>query len=169
MESIAENRITITKEVFLEGMLRISRDSYGRAARKSMLVFLAMWLVLLIWTMASGGSLSQTLSYLILIGLIGLWVCVYLPRYSAGRSWKTQEAKYGSSMERVTCFYPDRLVITGEGIEKEMLYADIEALKESRNLLILLCRDNTGVMLSRTGFSGKNETEIKALIQSAQE
>ncbi len=168
MEPIAENRITVNKKIFYEGMLRISRDGYEKAARRSMVIFLAMWLVLLFWTIVSGGNLTQTFSYLILIGLIGMWVCLYLPRHSAGRSWKAQEAKYGPTMERFTQFYTDRLVVTGEGIEKEILYTDIDAIKESRTLLILLSRDNTGVMLARNGFTGKNETEIKALIQGAQ-
>ena len=37
MEKIAENQFTITKPLFMEGMLRISQDGYGKSAQKAML------------------------------------------------------------------------------------------------------------------------------------
>lgn len=165
MDPIAQNRITIDKKRFCEGMLRISRDSYGRSAGKAMLIFVGLWLVLLAYTLISGGSLGQAMSYLILIGLIGLFLCVYMPRYTAGRAWKAQTAKYGEPMERVTFFYPEHLVITGEALEKQVSYAEITQIKGSRNLLILICQDKTAVLLAKDGFSGRNEAEIMALIQ----
>lgn len=167
MDFLAENRTTVTKKLFREGMLRISRDGYGRSAGKAVLVLLGMWLVFLIWTLCSGGSFAQSLGSLGLVGLLALWICVYLPRYNAGRFWKAQEAKYGSVMERTVRFYPDRLTVTGEGIAQSVAYSQITGIKESRNLLVLICENKTGILLSRTGFSGMKEEEIKALIASA--
>ena len=167
MEQLAQNRTVITRRLFREGMLRISRDSYGKAARKSMLVFGALWLGLLAYTLVCGGSLGQTMSYLILIGLIGLFLCVYLPRYNAGRRWKAHEAKYGSAAERLTCFYREHLTVTREGIESSFFYREIIEIKESGRLLILICQDHTALLLDKRGFSGPSAEEIKALIRSA--
>ena len=167
MEFLAQNHTTITKRLFREGMLRISRDGYGKSARKSVLIFLGMWLVFLIWTLSSGGSILQTLAPLGLVVLLAMWVCVYLPRYNAGRLWKAQEAKYGSRIERTVRFYPEHLTVTGEGVDQTVPYGQIIQIKESRNLLVLICESKTGILLSRTGFSGMNEDEIKALIHGA--
>ena len=95
----------------------------------------------------------MTLGGLALVGLIGLWICVYLPRYNAGRFWKAQEAKYGSVMERLTRFYPDHLTVTGEGVEKTVPYTEIADIRESRHLLVLVCHNNTGILLEKSGFS----------------
>lgn len=168
MEALAENRIIINKKMFYEGMLRISRDGYGRSARKGVLVLVGLWLALLAYTLISGGNLGQTMSYLILVAIMSLWLCVYLPRYSAGRAWKSQTAKYGESIERVTYFYPEQLLIAGEGLEKQVPYTDIVRMMHSRKLLILICRDKTAVLLAKDGFSRMNEHEITALIQGPQ-
>ena len=167
MEILAENRTTINKKLFTEGMLCISRDGYGKSARKAVLIFLGMWLLFFIWTLASGGSYLQTLGSLCLVALLGLWVCVYLPRDNAGRYWKAQEAKYGAVMDRTTAFYPEELTITGECVEQTIPYTQITEIKFSRNLMVLICENKTGILLSRRGFYGRNEEEIKALIQGA--
>ena len=167
MEALAQNKTTVNKRLFREGMLCISRDGYGKAARRSVLIFLALWLAFVIWTLASGGSFVQTLGSLGLVGLVALWVCVYLPRYNAGRYWKAQEAKYGAEMDRITCFYPEYLTVTGDGVEQQIPYAQILQIKQSRNLLVLICENKTGILLSRAGFTGMNEAEIKTLINSA--
>lgn len=165
MDFLAQNRTMIDKKRFCEGTLCISRDTYGRSAGKGVLVLVGLWLALLVYTLISGGSLGQTMSYLVLIGIMSLWLCVYLPRYSAGRAWKAQAAKYGESIKRVTYFYPEHLLITGDGLEKQVAYTDIVQIKHSRNLLILICQDQTAVLLARDGFSGMHEEEIMALIQ----
>lgn len=164
VDYLAQNCTVIDQKRFCEGILRISRDTYGRSARKGVLILVGMWLALLVYTLFRGGSTGQTLSYLILIGIMSLWLCVYLPRYSARRAWKAQAAKYGESIQRVTYFYPEHLVITGEGLEKQVLYRDIAQIRKSRNLLILICQDKTAVLLAKNGFSGLTEPEITALL-----
>lgn len=165
MELLAENRTIIDKRIFREGMLCVSREGYGRAARKAMLVFLGLWLLFLAVTLISGGSVWQTMGSLALVGLIGLWICVYLPRYNAGRFWKAQEARYGPVMERITRFYPDYLTITGEGVEQTIAYESIDRIIRSRHLLVLVCSNKAGILLDQQGFSGKNKEEIIALLE----
>lgn len=166
MEHLAENRTVINKQLFREGMLRVSKDNYGKAAKKSMLIFLGVWLLFAAVTLMGGGSILMTLGGLALVGLIGLWICVYLPRYNAGRFWKAQEAKYGSVMERLTRFYPDHLTVTGDGVEKTISYTEISDIKESRHLIVLISQNNAGILLEKSGFSGLNQEEITTLIQN---
>ena len=70
MKLQAENRFTVTRELFLEGMLRVSRDSYGKYAAKCMLVFVAIWAALLIFTLSTGGSMGSILFSLGVVVLI---------------------------------------------------------------------------------------------------
>lgn len=169
MEHLAENRFTITKSLFYEGMLRISREGYGKAAGKAMLVFLGMWLALLVFTVTTGGNLSQTMSYLILVALIGLWLCILMPRSNARRAWRTLEARHGDSLERITRFYTDHLEIEGEGVAKTVFYSDILQIRQSRRLLILVCQDKAGILLALDGFTGTNPQQVKALIEGAKD
>ena len=52
----AENRFQLTKDLFLEGMGLVSRDSYGKTARIGTFVLLGAWLVLLIAALAARQS-----------------------------------------------------------------------------------------------------------------
>ena len=166
MNALGENRTVINKKNFLEGILRISRDRWGKAAGKWMLVLLALWVGLVVFTLKSGGTLIETLGSLVFVGLIGLWLMVYMPRHFAGQSWKAHCRIYGEETERVTRFYPDRLVVTGENLEKEVPYREILQVKASRNLLVLLCEDKSAVLLEKEGFRGVSREEILARISA---
>ncbi len=169
MEHLAENRIVITRSLFLEGMLRLSRDSYGKAAGKAMLVFLAAWAAFLAFTLASTGTFLQALPLLGLVGLIGLWLCIIMPRSNARRAWKVQEAKYGSAAQRVSRFFDDHLTIVGEGVEKTVFYTDVREIKYSKNLMLLVCEDNIGVMLALDGFQNGSAAQVESQINKCKE
>ncbi len=169
MELLTENRITVNKSLFLEGMLRISRDGYGKAARKAMLVFLAVWAAFLVFTIAIQGDILQTAAFLGLIGLIGLWLCVVMPRSNAKKAWKAQEARFGSNMLRLTRFFEDHLTISGDGIEKTVAYENVREIKYSKNLMILVCEDNIGVMLALEGFQNGSAAQVESQINTYKE
>lgn len=169
MEKLAENQFTITKRLFMEGMLRISRDGYGKSARKAMLVVLGLWTAFFLYTVAAGGNMAQTLGVLVIVGAAGLWLCVGMPRCNARRAWRALESKYGCDLRRTTSFYPDHLEIRGEGVETDIPYEDIREIKRSRRLLILLCEDRTGVLVALDGFTAGNANEVNALLRSAKD
>ena len=100
MEILAENQFTITKSLYMEGILRLSRDGYGKAARRAMLVILGLWLVFFLYTIAAQGDILHSLGFLVIIGMAGLWLCVGMPRSNAKRLWTVLEGKYGSSLQR---------------------------------------------------------------------
>lgn len=169
MEKLAENRFTITKSLFMEGMLRISRDGYGKAAGKAMLLILGLWGAFFLYTLAVGENVMQTLGFLLIAGLAGLWLCVGMPRSHAGRGWRALEGKYGSNLLRTTSFYPDHLEIQGDGLEKHISYDEIIQIKRSRRLLILICKNKAGVLLALDGFTKGTEKDVTALLRSAQD
>lgn len=169
MEVLAENRFTITKSLFFEGMLRISRDGYGKFAKKSMAVLSVLWLALFIFALISGGDVAHALLFLVILALIGWWLCVLMPRSNARRAYRTLEQKSGGQMERVTRFYSDRLEI-GDGKAATVIpYSAVLEMKTSRRLLVLTCRDKVGILLALDGFTNGNEETIRALIESAKD
>lgn len=167
MEKLAENQFTITKRLHREGMLRISREGYGKAAAKAMLVIFGLWLAFFLYTAAAQGDILHCLGFLVIIAAAGLWLCVGMPRSNARRQWRVLEAKYGSSLQRTTSFYPDHLVILGDGLEKQIYYEDIQQILRSPRLLILICGVKTGVLIARDGFTKGTETEVNALLSNA--
>lgn len=167
MEKIAENQFTITKPLFTEGMLRISKDGYGKSARKAMMLVLGLWTAFFIYTLAVKGDLVICLGFLILLCVAGLWLCVGMPRSNAKRLWKSLECKYGCNLQRTTSFYPDYFEILGDGVERQISYEEVLQIKQSRRLLILVCEDKTGVLLALDGFRQGNVNDVKALCSGA--
>jgi hypothetical protein len=163
VEKIAENKFTITKPLFMEGMLRISRDGYGKSARKAMLMVLGLWTAFFLYTLAVQGDLTACLGILALLCAAGLWLCAGMPRSNAKRLWKALEGKCGCNLQRTTSFYPDHFEILGDGVERHITYEEVIQVKQSRRLLILVCEDKTGVLLALDGFRQGNANDVKAL------
>jgi len=169
MEYFARNRFTVTRELFLEGMKTLSRYAYRRLPGIAAVLMGVLWLGLLILTWAAGGELLFTLGYLVLLIALWLWSFVGIPRRNARLAWKAQCGKYGTDMERITVFYSEHLVITGSGVEKTVLYSDILQIRQSRNLLILVCRDKVGVLLALNGFTGASWQEVRERLENKEE
>jgi hypothetical protein len=167
VDKIAENQFTITKQLFMEGMLRISRDGYGKSARKAMLIVFGLWAAFFCYTLAVKGDLATCLGFLFLLCLAGLWLCVGMPRSNAKRLWKALEGKYGCKMHRTTTLYQDHFEILGEGVERQIAYEEITQVLQSKRLLILICEDKTGVLLALDGFTQGTVNEVKALYSGA--
>lgn len=167
MEKIAENRFSISKSLYMEGMLRLSRDSYVKSAAKAILVVLGLWCMFFLYAVVAKADLTQPLGILFFICLAGLWICFGIPRSNARRSWRALEGKYGSDLHRTTSFYPDHLEILGEGLEKHIPYEDIIQIKRSRRVLVLVCKDKTGVLLALDGFTLGTVQDVTALLGSA--
>lgn len=157
-----ENRFTITRALFYEGMLCVSRDK--KTTKRVLLVVSALWLLLFIFTLCTKGSLLMTLPYLLAIALAGIWIVFLMPRYYARRAWKNLK---NGSMERFTRFYDDSLQINAEELQKTIPYTEIAEIRQSKRLLILLRRNDSGVLLALDGFSGGTAEDVKTLIERA--
>lgn len=167
MKPIAENRFTITKALFYEGMLRISKDSYGKAAIKYSFVFVAIWVAMAAFLLFTGGTIGQALIYLALVSVIILWLNVFAPRSHAKKGWNALVNRYGTAMERRVRFYKDHLEVDGDCSPKTVTYQEILEVKEAKHLYVLIGVDKVGVMVARDGFAYGDFDEVLALIKSA--
>ena len=165
MEPLAENRFTTTKELFYEGMLRVTRESYGPFTKKTMLVLAAAWAVLAVVTLLGSGSLSYAVVELVVVVLIGVWLSVFVPRNKARRAWAAMENRSGGDLERVTRFYPSYLE-TDNGMEEiTVFYENIRQILETEHLLVLLSVEKVGVLVARDGFVSGDTATVQTLIE----
>ena len=165
MELLAENRFTITKSLFYEGMLRVSRESLAPFAKKVLLVLAILWSVVAAVTLFHSGSPIYALVELIVVVLIGVWLCVFVPRNKARRAWAALESRCGADLERVTRFYSSYLEIDSGGEETTVFYGDVRQILLSKRLLILTCADKVGVLIARDGFTAGDMASTRAVIE----
>lgn len=168
MELLAENRFTITKALCYEGMLRISAEGYGKFARKAVMVLAAAWLVLTAMTLWQGQSLGYMAIEFLVLCMVSLWICVFVPRNKAGRAFRALRSRYGEDMERRTCFYADRLVVSTAESRTEINYSEITQVLYSARLLVLVTADNAGVMLKRDGFTLGSGDIVENLLKNTE-
>ena len=168
MEPVAVNRFTITKPLFYEGMLRVTKERLGPFMKKILIVLAVLWAALAAITFFTKSSPSYALVELVVLVAVGIWLCVYIPRNQAKRAWKVMESKSGGELERVTSFFPDRLEI-GAGGETVIPYADVLQMLDTEHLLILTCKEKVGVLLARNGFETGDIDAVRALIRRGME
>ena len=165
MEPLAENRFTVTKKLFYEGMLRVIRESYDPFKNKIMLVLAAAWAVLAAFTVLQRGSLSYAVIELVVVVLIGVWLSVFVPRNKARRAWAAMEARGGADTERATRFYPNYLE-ADNGIEEiTVFYEDIRQILQTEHLLILLNMERVGILVARDGFVAGDAAAVQTLVE----
>lgn len=168
MEILAENRFVLTESLFMEGLQCISRETYGKTAKKCSMALILMWVVLSAVLLLIGGTLFQCFVYLAAILFFCLWLNVLAPRKNAKKSWDALLNRCGEDSERVTCFYEDRLEIDAGGTLKTIPYGDIEKIRQTKQLFLLVCKDKVGVMVAKDGFVSGSAEVIANLIHSAQ-
>jgi hypothetical protein len=152
----------------LEGLQGISRESYGKTAKKCSLLLLLMWVVLSAVLLLIGGTLFQAFVYLAAILFFCLWLNVLAPRKNARKSWDALVCRCGEDSERITRFYEDHLEIDAGGSIKTIPYGDIAEIKQTKQLYLLVCKDKVGVMLTKDGFVSGSAEDVTALIAGAQ-
>ena len=157
MNILAENRFTMTKSLFYEGMLRVSRESYAKSAKKAAVFLGALWLVLAVVTLLLQQNMGYVAVEFIVLGAAALWLCAGVPRYSTGKAFKAFRNKYGDDMERVTRFYEDRLEVEAADRQTVILYAEIGQVLRSKHLLLLIAEDKTGILVKRDAFTRGSE------------
>ena len=165
MEPLAENRYTLTKELFSEGMRRVIAENYGKTAKRAVLALLGAWIVLAVVTIVLRQSPVYIAVEAVVLALAALWVSVYIPRAKTRAAWKKLSALYGDNLERTTRFYEDRLVVDAAGREIALAYEEIARVLSSERLLILVSADKTGILVKRDSFIRGSEQTTLAIIR----
>lgn len=165
MKIFAENRFTITKSLFIEGMLRVSRENYGKFAKKALAFMVLAWFLLAAATLWLGQSLVYVAMELVVLCIAGFWITVYMPRRKAKRAFDSLQNRGG--LERVLRFYQDRLEIDASGTQKVVFYSEIQQILTAKRLLILVTEDKTGVLVKRDGFVCGSEAVVGERIRQA--
>lgn len=167
MEILAENSFPLTEKLFLEGMGCLSRNSYGKTARKFTLILLLIWVIISAVLLFLGGTFAQPLVYLAATLFLCYWLNVAAPRKHAKKAWDALLSRSGDSPQRVTRFYRNHLEVDAGGTVKVIPYGDILQIRETKNLIMMISADKMGVMVAKNGFTIGNYEEIVALIRSA--
>lgn len=166
MEPLVENRFTITKSLFYEGMLRVSAESYGKLAKKGVALLGAAWLILAAVTLWQRQSIGYVVIELIVLCLASLWICIFVPRNKAKRAFRQLENKYGGNLERVTRFYQERLEAEASEARIVVYYSEISQILRSKRLLLLVTEDKTGILLKLDSFTRGGEAAVRELIKN---
>ncbi len=164
MKPVAENRYTLTKNLFYEGMGYVVRLAHGKTANRGIIALMIALAILAAATLLLKLSPGLVFIETFFVLAAALWIKVYLPRSKARAAWKQLTRKYGDQMERTTCFYFDRLTVQTAGQETKVKYCDIDEILMTRNLLILVASDHTGIMVERDAYvTGSEEDALSAI------
>lgn len=168
-EILAENRFPMTKALYFEGMRLVWKESSGRSVRRLLLIPALVWLAFTAYTLSQGGGMALPAVELLVLGLVVFWAVYWLPRSKARRAWQALVERGAAEADRVTRFYADHLEVETSGRLTEIAYADLEQTLTSKNLLILIASDKTGILLERSSFKRGTEDEVLTLIQKEKE
>lgn len=164
-EILAENRFVLTKTFFFEGTGRVWKESSGKSIRRLLLILALVWGAFTVYTLSQGGGIALPAAELVVLALVVLWTAVWLPHGKARRAWRALEDRGAADAERVTRFYADHLEVETIGQMTEIDYADLAQTLTSKNLLVLIAGDKTGILLERSSFTRGTEDEVLTLLQ----
>lgn len=166
MQTVAENRFTVTKELFQEGMKGIIKLEYTPTVKKLVVVLAAAWLALTAFTLWRGGHVVTLIIELVAMSAACLYVAVLIPRSRIKKGWKALLERSGDSMERVTRFYEDRMEVESGASEPLIInYEDVTRTFETAHLLILQNTEKLGVMAALDGFTKGGRDDVLALVR----
>ena len=162
MGVLAENRFTITQKLLYEGRLLISRDGYGKFAKKVTLVLIGIWLVLFAAALITKSNPMLALGELLLVAFLCVWINVLLPRSRAKSTFKGLQQQ--GDLTRIVRFYANYMEAESENRHEKITYDQVENILQGRNLMILICNDGVGVMLALDGFTVGDAKKVRSLI-----
>lgn len=169
MEILAENRFVLTKSLFTEGKLGMSKESYGKAARKIGIALAVLLLVLILGSLLLRMSIATVGMELAFLALMGFWLFYWFPRSNAKQAYKKLTKQWGDDPERVTRFFDGQLEIEGPGVHAFIPYDQIVQIRRTKRLLILITEEKGGVLLKLDSFTVGSEDSVRSLINCLSE
>lgn len=167
MNKLASNHIEITLELFQEGMDAISNKRYKALLKKIVAVAAVIFALIGIYTYYKGASLFYLVCEFIIIALVCVYILVFMPRSARKKNYKSMCQRAGGDTPRRTIdFFSDHLVIYAEaGRNTNVGYDEIAEIAETKNLWVLNCKDQTGVLVDKEGFSLGTFDTVRPVIE----
>ncbi len=165
MKLIAENKFTVTEELFREGMKRLIDLDYGPALKKILIFLAAVWAAVAAYILWKGGNLIPVLIETFALALVVLYLSVFLPRSRIKKGWKAMRERSAGEMERVTRFYEDRMEVLTTVDPLIVNYEDVTRTLETAHLMIIQNTGKLGVMIALDGFTQGTKEDVLRLIQ----
>ena len=159
-EVLAENRFTLTRELFYEGMRQVIWANSGLSRMLLVAALGILWVVLLICSLALGDGLPIAGLELLVVVIAAVWALVWVPRRKARRAYQALEAKGAVETERITRFFEDGFEVDVSGQRTRISYDDLKNILNTKNLLIFLTKEGTGVMVKRDSFLTGSESDV---------
>lgn len=164
-KQIAENRTTISHALFNEGMRAVESKTYKKSVRKFVLILATLYLAVAVYLLCTNGSLSFLLGESVFLAALLFWLLVMFPASRRRSKYKAMTPNTGSCPERTTIFHQNHLtVMTDTGKETEISYDDILNWQETKNLYILNCKNNLGILLDKKGFVAGDFQIVKSTL-----
>ena len=167
MNKLATNHIEITLDLFQEGMDAISNKRYKALLRKIVIAAAAIFALVGLYTYYKGASLFYLICEFVIIVLLCVYILVFMPRSARKKNYRgmVQRAN-GDTPRRNLDFFNDHLVIYAEaGRNTNVGYDEIAEIVETKELWVLNCKDNTGVLVSKDGFSMGDFETVRPFIE----
>ena len=166
MKAIAENHITITRQLFTEGDIAVKSSKYRKSLAKLAAILLLVCLVSVILVLAVRVSPVYLIGEFIFIAALLIWLIFILPKTGCKTRYKAMFGVKNTPPFRNVLFYEDRLtVIADSGKETTIFYADIARIFQSAHLWILKSKNGAGVLLKKDGFIFGNMDIVQESIQ----
>ena len=167
MNKLATNHIEITLDLFQEGMDAISNKRYKALLKKIVIVAATIFALVGLYTYYKGASLFYLICEFVIIVLLCVYILVFMPRSARKKNYRgmVQRAN-GDTPRRTLDFFNDHLIIYAEaGRNTNVGYDEIAEIVETKELWVLNCKDNTGVLVSKDGFSMGDFETVRPFIE----
>lgn len=170
MKPIAENHITITRKLFTEGSMATKNKDYQKIILKFGVSITLFCITIGIWFIYTGKNLIHLIGELIFIAALLLWIIFILPRSGNRSRYKAMCQSLQEPPVRTISFFQDYLLVLPKvGKEISIPYKNVLGWTETKNLWILNCENNLGVMLKKDGFSTGTIELVKDAIAQGKE
>lgn len=163
---LVENRVLITRPLFLEWRNSGKTESYHKTLR-NFTIFMALLLVgalALFYSQGMPPFMMAAESSLVVI--IYLWLVLFHPRSRNKSQYKAMCKNADGTPERIARFYKDCFSVTNDfGEAREFSYKKILEIKETEHLyVIIIDESDIDVILDKNGFTVGDIEQVKKLL-----
>ena len=165
MIPLIENQITLTKDLFYEGIKATENASFKKILRVLCIVIAVLFVGISVWTLLTGGSIVFLIGEFFFLGALLVWLAFIYPGSRRRNVYKAMCRGCSDAPKRTIQFFPNHFtVITSTGNRRDFDYKEIEAVKETARLYLLVESSGTGILLAKDGFTRGSWEELKAYL-----